>query len=68
MDLPWPNAKKNVVHKMFGSKEIWSTKIKATKKLGAKSLVQIKSVTIDILLIWTNDAMTYNEFLWWWVG
>ena len=36
-----------------------STKIKAPKKLGPKSLVSIESVTVEIFLIWTNVARTY---------
>ena len=36
-----------------------STKIKAPKKLGPKNLVEIGSVLVEILLIWTNVARTY---------
>ena len=43
---------------MFGSTEFWSTKIRTSKKLGAKSLAKIGSVTVEILLTWTNVART----------
>ena len=39
---------------VVGQKEFWPTKIEAPKKLGAKSLVKIRSVKSEILLIWTN--------------
>ena len=52
--------KEILVQKIFRSKEVWSTKIRAPKKFGPKSLVKIESVvTAEILLLWTNVAMTY---------
>ena len=43
---------------MFGPKKCWPTEIRASKKLGAKSLAKIGSVTVEILLTWTNVART----------
>ena len=43
---------------VVGQKEFWPTKIEALKKLGAKSLVKIRSVKSEILLIWTNVPRT----------
>ena len=45
--------------KDFWFEKFWSTEIKALKKLGPKSLVKVGSVTVEILLIWTNVARTY---------
>ena len=33
--------------------------INALKTIGAKFLVKMESITAEILLIWTNGAMTY---------
>ena len=51
---------KNIrVKSILSKKEYWSTKIKAPKKLGTKSLVKIRSVTSYIMLIWINVTRTY---------
>ena len=47
---------------MFGSQIFWVQKVKAPKQLVHKSLVKIGSVTAEILLIWTNVAMTLATF------
>ena len=52
-------SKQNLGLKKFGPKTFWSTKIMNPKKLGPNSLVQIRPVTVDILLIWTNVASAY---------
>ena len=44
--------------KFLGPKRMWSTKIKAPK-IVSKYLVKIGSVTVEILLIWTNVPRTY---------
>ena len=48
------NGPKNFwVKKIFGSKKFWPP------KFGSKSLVKRRSVTAEIMLIWTNVARTY---------
>ena len=42
-------SKRYVVQKIFGSKEVWPTDIKAPQKLGPQSLVEICSVTAELL-------------------
>ena len=55
-------GKKNFgLEKNLGQKKVqkfWSTKIKAFKKSGSKSLVKIRSVIAEILLIRTKVAKT----------
>ena len=50
--------KKFWIERKFDPENVGSKKIKACKKLGAKSLVKIGSVKAEIFLIWTNVART----------
>ena len=43
----------------LGQKKFASKRIKAPIKLGPKSLVEIRSVTAEILLILTNVTLAY---------
>ena len=52
-------SEKNFGLKKFGPGAFWPTKIMNPKKLGPKSLVKIRPVTAEILLIWTNVARAY---------
>ena len=45
--------------KKFCPKKCWTSKINAPKKLGPKSLVNIGSVTAEIMPVWTNAATSY---------
>ena len=51
--------KSNLGQKKFGPKKNCSTKVKAQKILGPKSLVKMESVSVNILLICANVARTY---------
>ena len=49
--------------KYLGQKKCCPKRIKALKKLGPKSLVKIRSVTAEILLMWLNVARNYVTWM-----